>query len=197
MGCRLNIPFSRPEPSSLFPKTRPAGSFYRMGRQTCPFGEKSGDMTPGRFERVYECWGLRIHSELPCPELMEGGGEAEVFVRFGRVPERLPEVKIRGVFFEMNENEFLLKVDGVAGYWVGNGNEILIEPCESAEESAIRLFLLGSAFGALLHQRGLVPFHGSAVEIDGRAVMFVGPSGTGKSTLAAALCPKGTPVACG
>jgi len=47
------------------------------------------------------------------------------------------------------------------------------------------LFLLGSAFALLLHQRGLLALHGNSVVIDGHAYVFVGPSGSGKSTLAA------------
>jgi hypothetical protein len=40
---------------------------------------------------------------------------------------------------------------------------------------------------ALLHQRGLVALHASAVSIDGRVAAFVGDKGGGKSTTAAAL----------
>lgn len=39
----------------------------------------------------------------------------------------------------------------------------------------------------LLGWRGMLPIHGSAVEIDGRGYLICGPSGAGKSTLAAGL----------
>jgi hypothetical protein len=55
----------------------------------------------------------------------------------------------------------------------------------------VRLFLLGSALGMLIHQRGLLPLHGNAVEINGRAYAFVGHSGAGKSTLASWFCDQG------
>ena len=45
----------------------------------------------------------------------------------------------------------------------------------------------GSAVAALLALRGSVPLHGSAVEVDGRAILICGDGGDGKSTLAAAL----------
>ena len=148
-------------------------------------------MSSGNLLYRYACWGLNICSEMECPELLKGSGEADVFIRVGKTPEELPSVKIRGVCFQMNEEQFLLKVAGVANYWVRGGREIVIEPLESTGTEDIRLFLLGSAFGALLHQRGLPPFHGSAVAMGGRAVLFVGPSTAGKSTLAAELCRRG------
>ena len=139
----------------------------------------------------YTCWGIDIASELECPELLNGSGGAEVFVRFGETPEKLSSVKLRGVRFEMNEEDFLLKMDGVANYWVKNSREIIIEPIALGDERSIRLFLLGSVFGALLHRRGLSPFHGSAVAMNGRAVLFAGSSAAGKSTLAAEMCRRG------
>lgn len=91
----------------------------------------------------------------------------------------------------MNSGELLLKVDGVANYWVKEGREIVIEPGPAAEAGDVRVFLLGSAFGALLHQRGLPPFHAGAVAMEGKAVLLAGRSGVGKSTLAAELCRRG------
>jgi len=49
-------------------------------------------------------------------------------------------------------------------------------------------FLLGSAWGVLCHQRGLLPLHCSSVSLQGNAFAFVADSGGGKSTLAASLC---------
>jgi hypothetical protein len=60
-----------------------------------------------------------------------------------------------------------------------------VDPAAGAPDRNVRLYLLGSAFGALLHQRGLLPLHANAIEVDGRAVAFMGEAGAGKSTLAA------------
>jgi hypothetical protein len=59
------------------------------------------------------------------------------------------------------------------------------------EPANIRLYLLGSAMGILLHQRGQLPLHANAVVIGGRAVAFMGRSGAGKSTLAAMFHDQG------
>jgi hypothetical protein len=145
----------------------------------------------GHFSCTYACWGLTIASELECPEFPTAWGEPDVVVRLGKAPDKLPDVKISGVLFEMGESEFLLRVAGVATFYVREGREIVVDPCKGAEARAIRLYLRGSAFGALLHQRGLAPFHGSAVVLGEGAVILVGPSGAGKSTLAAELCRRG------
>lgn len=139
----------------------------------------------------YYCWGLNIISELECPELLGGTGSADVSVVMSSTPESLPDAEFRGVRYEMTQNKFLLRVDNVARYHVTNGDRIVVEPFPDAEPQAVRLFLLGSAFGALLQQRDLVPIHASVMEMGGRAVMFCGPSAMGKSTLAMTLYNRG------
>jgi hypothetical protein len=47
--------------------------------------------------------------------------------------------------------------------------------------------IVSSAVGTLLSMRGDLVLHASAVAVDGRAVLFCGPTGRGKSTLALAL----------
>lgn len=48
--------------------------------------------------------------------------------------------------------------------------------------------LLESAVADRLERRGFVPLHAAAVALDGSGLLFLGESGHGKSTLAAALC---------
>jgi hypothetical protein len=91
----------------------------------------------------------------------------------------------------LSQRPFLLSVPGVAHYLVVNGQDVWIEPDADSLETDIRLFLLGSALGALLHQRHLLPMHASAIQTPRGAVLFVGPSGQGKSTLLAALLQRG------
>ena len=70
-------------------------------------------------------------------------------------------------------------------YAITAGSRIIVDAAPEVPARNVRLFLLGSAMGMLIHQRGLLPLHANAVEIDGRAVAFMGRSGAGKSTLAA------------
>ena len=64
----------------------------------------------------------------------------------------------------------------------------------AADEESLRLFVGGAGVGVLLHQRGLLVLHGSAVAIQGQAVGFVGAKGWGKSTTATALHRRGHPL---
>jgi hypothetical protein len=140
---------------------------------------------------TYKAFGLTIHSEVECPELIATSGKVDIFIKLGEVPKSLDNPLFSGVRFQTSGNQFLLTVDGIAKYYVVNGTEITIELLSNANLGEVRLFLLGSAFGALIHQRGLLPFHGSAVKIANSAIILSGLSGAGKSTLAAAFLQKG------
>jgi hypothetical protein len=55
-------------------------------------------------------------------------------------------------------------------------------------------YLLGPVLAFAMRMRGLVPLHASGVAVDGRAVLFAGTPGAGKSTTAAAFAALGYPV---
>jgi hypothetical protein len=143
----------------------------------------------------FRAWGLNIASCLDLPEFLPGNSEApDVVVSYQTVPDVLEEVRARGVRYQAGPGRFLLIVDGIAKYLVEGGCRIFIQKAAGAEDNAVRLFLQGSAFGALLHQRGVLPLHASAIQVNGKAVLFCGVSGIGKSTLAGAFLKRGYPV---
>ena len=138
----------------------------------------------------YTVFGLKVRSELALPELAPDRTEtpADVVIARGKIPG----LKSAEAGLHVAGDALVLVVPEVARYAIRGGSSIVVEP-ETADvpETNVRLFLLGSAFGALLHQRGLLPLHANAVEIDGSAVAFMGASGSGKSTLAMWLCDQG------
>ena len=128
----------------------------------------------------YSVFGLHVRSDLQLPELLEAKASTapQVTVRTGRVAAGPPGLN-------PVEGGLLLAVPEVGRYLISDGAEIVVEAEPGVPAANVRLFLLGSAMGALLHQRGLLPLHANAVEVEGRAFAFMGESGAGKSTLAA------------
>ncbi|CAD5372619.1 hypothetical protein RA210_U200006 [Rubrivivax sp. A210] len=89
------------------------------------------------------------------------------------------------------DGSYRLQVPAVAAYRIWP-TRIEVHPAAGAGEREVRLFLLGSAVGALLQLRGLTVLHGSAVALPGGgAAVICGASTAGKSTLAAALAQRG------
>jgi hypothetical protein len=140
---------------------------------------------------IYRLFGLNLRSQIGLAGLAPAaeGGEADVEVVFGEVP---PGDHPPG--YSATADGTLLAVPKVGRYLIRAGREIVVEPAEDASERNLRLFLLGSAIGALLHQRGLLPLHANAIDIGGRAVAFSGHSGAGKSTIAAWFHDRGYPI---
>ena len=149
----------------------------------------------------YRAFGLRLQSALPLPELYPDDvacgavDEAiDVNVRLAPAPppdapEILPAVRV-------DADHFWMDVPRVGRFLVRNGREMIVELCPDAPDGDVRAYLLGSAMGALLQQRGLLPLHASAVAVDGRAVAFIAPAGSGKSTIAMHLQHRGHRVIC-
>jgi hypothetical protein len=92
----------------------------------------------------------------------------------------------------MARGDLRLMVEGIGRFRITNGERIGWQRADAGvSDQDIRTFLLGSAVGALLIQRGMLVLHGNALEKDGQAIVCLGHSGAGKSTLAYALMQQG------
>ncbi|WP_226670480.1 hypothetical protein [Metabacillus litoralis] len=134
-------------------------------------------------------YGLTIESDLKLPELLTVvlDKEVDVRVRYGKVPQHLSLPSNGNPWYEIAKGEFLLRVDGVAKYYVQDGETITIESELHASEKDIRTFLYNTVFSQLLFQRSLLVLHGFASIIEGDGVIFVGKSGSGKTSIALQL----------
>jgi len=141
----------------------------------------------------YWAYGLNIHSDLALPELVDGEetreeGERDVLIRLGRVDPLPFEANDTGRHIRPTPQGVYLSWQGVGRFLVRDGCEIVVDPLPGVEERVVRLFILGTTFAVLLHQReGIVVLHASVAVISDQAVAFVGAKHAGKSTMVATL----------
>lgn len=145
----------------------------------------------------YQAFNLKILSEnLILPELytLKNREKHDIIIRGSKINfenESNPN-KYNTPFLNFLSNKLILKVNNICTFRIEGGNSICWEKHdESIQGDDIRTFLLGSAIGALLIQRGFTVFHGNALEKNGKAVICLGQSGAGKSTIAYSLMQQG------
>jgi len=145
----------------------------------------------------YRCYGLTIRSAIELPELGTADASApadvEILVLDAELDDRPPAVD--QPHFAWREAESVgIDVPGVARYRVDRGERIVVSRRPGADDRDVRLFLLGTAMGALMVQRGHLVLHGNALRVGDACGIVVGHSGAGKSTLAAEFVRRGFDV---
>jgi hypothetical protein len=91
----------------------------------------------------------------------------------------------------LNQHEFLLDLEGIGCFYACNGNHVELMPYPKAIQNILELYLNGSVYGAILHQRKNLPLHGSCFSFQEVGIMICGESGVGKSSLTASFCLNG------
>jgi hypothetical protein len=146
------------------------------------------------FDLLWRSLGLTI-PELPIADLPCPGSERSTILIEPDPPSQwpvLPAGPHDTPFLQMGRGELLLKVEGIGRFRIHDGVRIAWHrEGEDVSDQDLRTFLLGSAVGALLIQRGMLVLHGNALEKSGRAIVCLGHSGAGKSTLAYGLMEQG------
>lgn len=165
----------------------------------------------------YFAYGMSVQSNISIPALSEVSGKYEdafTNVVLGHLPawlasSSIPEDRPWYIsqyldeqnqpalqVFSVNQGRHLYfrYTDGTEFVVSQDGSEIWSTwPDELTLEDTLT-YLLGPIFGAILRLRGTVCLHASAVLIEDRVVVFVGDSGAGKSTTAAAFAQQGYPI---
>lgn len=141
----------------------------------------------------YQAFGLSISSEIFLPELQltSNFSKVDVSVRISDLSNLWIEFAVNDCDFIIKENFIMFNIYDTAIFLIQNGKDVFISPYDGFEEAEVRQYLLGTCMGAILLQRNILPLHGSAIIIDGKAYAIVGDSGAGKSTLAAAFIKQG------
>jgi hypothetical protein len=139
----------------------------------------------------YFAYGLGFQSNIPLPELTAVEAEGEVLIRLKENAFKSPFTKVSQPYLEMSHDETVLSIVGVGTFLIQDGCEIIIYPELRADLRRIRRYIIGTAMAILLYQRGNLVLHASSVNINDHAVAFLGFSGTGKSSIAAALHTRG------
>lgn len=159
-------------------------------------GKIDGGCGIGASVHAYCVAGLSVSSELALPGLiaMHEADAPDVTIRRRPVSAALDAASACGPNWQIAGDRFLMRVPQTARFLLTAGREIAFETETGTSLDDVAIFLVGTVFGILLHQRGHIALHASAVRVNGTAVLFCGPSGAGKSTIAAALGQHGYPL---
>ena len=154
----------------------------------------TGPTAPSGF--LHSAWGVTWLLPFPFAELRRApaGAAPEVAVLDGPVPpwpRSADGSLLRG---PTTPREFRFNLPGTARILVREGREILVERHPGSTETNLRLLLLGTGAALVLHQRGALPLHASGIVGPKGAILFLGHSGTGKSTLVAEFLRRGYPM---
>ena len=150
----------------------------------------------------YSVYGISLRSEVPLslpeaeePNLLEIGlcvGSTSMFSKAvdGATLRPTPTAWYRHA--HLRDGSTYLRWDGLAEFLVSaDGLRITFGWIGPASQEAFQVYLLGQALSFALVKRGHEPLHATSVVVDGRAVVFLGRSGFGKSSLAACFLRAG------
>lgn len=115
---------------------------------------------------------------------------ADILISVGAIdmPKPSPEA---ATIFRFEPDRQYLAWHAVGAFLISDACRIEVEPAPGIDDALIAFPLLGPVMALILHQRGLLVLHASAVAIAGKSAIFMGDKGAGKSTTASAMIRAG------
>jgi len=166
-------------------------------------------MAPG--QAWYSVFGMPVLSEIPLPMAsVHADATVEPAWTVERAkPDEMPPTPLGVVvsetacFAPCHHGQVISRVHrGESGSWLWHAElatfwispdarQVVVYAIADADESLLRMFLIGQIAILVLHQRGFPSLHSSAVQTQHGAVVFLGRRGQGKSTMAASFLKHG------
>lgn len=137
----------------------------------------------------YKAFGFVIHSEFSIAQLPD--------FCVGQIPDitivqsDLTMYHIGNEHYRRKKDELFFGISNIGKFRITNGSQIEVHPEPECTEAHLGVFLMGSCMGAVLHQRGFLPIHGSCITDGKKSILLTGDSGAGKSTLASEFLSHG------
>ena len=150
----------------------------------------------------YSVYGIALRSEIPLsyPEHTPGGG---VDVTFSVAPPGWLAESTAGLTNDARPDDWYERRRGADGsdylrfpdlfeFRISpDGRSVAFAQLERSTAESFETYLLGHVLSYALVKQGYEPLHATTVVVDGAAIAFLGSSGRGKSTLAAAFLHAG------
>jgi len=162
----------------------------RFADATCLAG--SNALAQNKF--TYFCYGFRIVSDICISELSGAVDPRPTVCDLSVEVAQAQGAEFASLTTGYNltePNRITFHLPGLATFVIEDGQRIRVFQSPDADPEHIRAYLLGSAIGAAMHQRGMLPLHASSVRTTQGVVAFSAPRGFGKSTIAAGLWQRG------
>jgi len=154
---------------------------------------------------IYEAFDQYLRSELTLPlRPQEAGQRVSLEVTFGTAAavdesdfhwfnEWKAEDGAISIAAARKDGAYLIRFPGLADFTIDAGLAVVqVFPVAARDEGVLAHLLVDQLLPRLLNQRGRLVVHASSVALpDGRVIAFLGATGQGKSTLAAALMQYG------
>ena len=141
----------------------------------------------------YMIYGLAIVSDIELRGLPTLGAEGTApRVQIRRSAIREPSIVRRDPSIFVNAgSKQLLAWAMVGAFRIASDDVIEVDPNPGVPDALVSLPLLGAVMATLLHRRGAMVFHASAISVRGKGVALLGDKGAGKSTTAGTLASAG------
>jgi hypothetical protein len=164
-------------------------------------------MVDSELHGVYRCSGLTIASDIPLSAPLAPAGDpahADVTLILGEERDQPFERPSVDLVAELVQDNYLFytfcrvgdtyvgRLPWIADFVINADlTRVVCHPVISGRKEVIPIVIPGTITAFLLAMTGRCVLHGSAVDVGGHGIGFVGPSGQGKSTMAAIFCSAG------